>query len=322
MKITVKRIAVLTFFALCTEGASTNSALALPYTMVDMGPGIGWDVNSSGQAIVTGSGSNTQSFYWSGESRTDFPTSYSFHRGAINEAGVAVGGLVNFHAVTWTNGAMVDLGSLGGAESVSYGINNDGYVVGQYLLTEGTSEDDFRAFLHDGNTLMSLGTLPGGSYAVGNDVNNGGIVTGTSYVGPVGDGDSRGFIYSEEIMLDIGTLGGPTQAWAINDMNQIVGSSTNSSGEIRAFLYENGTMQDLGTGGGSMSQAYDINDNSQVVGTLTFSQEPSSRAFVWDEADGMVLLNDLEFVEPLSGWTNLSTAYGISDQGHIVGSGV
>ena len=77
-------------------------------------------------------------------------------------------------------------------------------------------------------------------------------------------------IYGQSCRLhDLGTLPGSdySEATAINNRGQVVGSSTFSSGPSHAFLYENGTMVDLGTlPGGFTSQALGINDRGQIVG--------------------------------------------------------
>ena len=64
------------------------------------------------------------------------------------------------------------------------------------------------------------------------------------------------------------TLGGDyTQANAINDAGQVVGSSVDASGLRVAYVYSKGQISSLGAlPGDSMSVAQDINNAGQIVG--------------------------------------------------------
>ena len=68
-------------------------------------------------------------------------------------------------------------------------------------------------------------------------------------------------------MIDIGTLGYLSDAWAVNDLGQVVGYSVTTAEEGHAFLWEKTTgMTDLGTLGSDYSAALAINDRGQIVG--------------------------------------------------------
>lgn len=139
------------------------------------------------------------------------------------------------------------------------------------------------------------------------------------------------------------TYGG--RAVDINDNNMIVGtsSSTSTGAYSHAFLYDydGGTLFDLGTlpisdtVSGLTSSAYDINELNQVVGssrqieTNTSLNDPAKyHAFLWEpaangslEAGTMTDLNDLVSSLP-TGWTLLTRATAINENGDIAGVGL
>ena len=83
-------------------------------------------------------------------------------------------------------------------------------------------------------------------------------------------GEHHAFLSKDGHMLDLGTLGGRSSvAYALNNMDQVVGESATASGYNRAFLWENGRMQDLAIASSptGFSRASGINDIGQIVGT-------------------------------------------------------
>ena len=70
-------------------------------------------------------------------------------------------------------------------------------------------------------------------------------------------------------MTDLGTLPGDafSQAAAINDHGQIVGTSFAANFHQHAFLFDNGVMIGLPTlPGGTFSEALGINNQGKIVG--------------------------------------------------------
>jgi len=289
--------------------ALTASAQAVQYHMIDLGIGSAQSINDSGQIV----------------------------------------GVSGDHAALWQNGAMQNLGTLGGNSSIAYTINNKGQVAGGSDITGNITE---HAFLWQiGSPMLDLGTLPEGSSSCAYGINdNGQVAVNSDYGGSdnnigaflwqsgspiqvlgtlrgindinnngqvVGESDGHAFLWQSGVLKDLGTLGGrSSSASNINNNGQVVGYSY-TSGNIyfHAFLWQNGSpMQDLGTLGGIYSGASDINDSGQVVGySYTTSRWDSpTHAFLWQSGSPMQDLGTLG--------GSRSEAHGINNKGWIVGS--
>ena len=141
---------------------------------------------------------------------------------------------------------LLDLGTLGGGDSLAYDVNDGNQVVGLSLDASGAH----RAFLFsdangngvaDPGEMVNLGVLPGdtASYAYG--ISNSGVIVGASRSVPIGtDGDERAVRFNPGAApTDLG-LGQGSNAYAsnaldANDAGQIVGGAL-SGFSYRPFL--------------------------------------------------------------------------------------
>ena len=119
--------------------------------------------------------------------------------------------------------------------------------------------------------------------------------------------------YAVQVTItDLGVLPGDvsSNAVAINDAGQVVGNSTDSSGNSHAFFWtSSGGMLDLGVLPGDVnSQAVALNDAGQVVGINT----DYSRSFFWTSSGGMQDLGTLPGYD-------VTAARSINGSGQIVG---
>ena len=185
------------------------------------------------------------------------------------------------HAWVWTgSGALQDLGSFGGIQSVSTpsGINDSGWIAGQSDSGSAT-----RGFVWTGSgTIQDIGTL-GGQNTLPYGINNAGTIVGGSQVS---SGTVHGFIYSNGVMTDLGPLYVPT---AINNTGQLAGIIYPAPGDyndIRGFIYSGGTYQDIGTLGGNECAPKAINDQGEITG-LSLTGSGVLQAFVYTQSGGI-----------------------------------
>jgi probable HAF family extracellular repeat protein len=250
-------------------------------------------------------------------------------------------GFAQWQAVLWNRDRrIVALGSLGGNCSTAYSVNSRGQVVGMALNSVPENGDftsfisidcpaatQARAFLWQNGSMKDLGTL-GGSDASATQVSEGGEIVGTSYTNTLPN-DTTGiptahpFLWKNGEMTDLGSLGGTlavpgsfgdhSGTRVLSDSGEVAGTSTLPGDVIRhAFLWSNGKMIDLGTLGGSISDAYAINNKGQVVGRARVSDTPLVRhAFLWEKGH----MSDLGTV----GDCVFGTAYSINSASQIVG---
>jgi probable HAF family extracellular repeat protein len=199
----------------------------------------------------------------------------------------------------------VNLGTLGGAESHAYSINERGQVVGDAITATGKTH----AFLWEKGVMTDLGTL-GGSSSYARAINDRGQVVGLSTTAA---GETRAFLWKKGIMTDLGTLtgSGNSGAQGINNRGQVVGWSNTATDAGHAFLWEKDHMIDLGAPDGGNTSASAINDDGHVVGSAYLPTQDVNRAFVWENGVMTTL-------EPLPGDTE-GAASSVNNRDQVVG---
>jgi probable HAF family extracellular repeat protein len=203
--------------------------------MTDLGPGTATGIDDTGE--IAG-GTSQHAFVISGGTRTTLPdlSNYGCCPGGLSGAS----GISNSHqivgasgngqgverAVMWTNGTITDLGTLGGAGSGAYAINDLGQVTGWAQTAAGP----VHLFLYSG-MMTDLGTFAPGAVPVPKAINNHGVIVGQG-----------AFIFSGGSFQDLNNLIPPgsgftlDDATAINDNGQIVANGYNAQGQEHAFL--------------------------------------------------------------------------------------
>lgn len=254
---------------------------------------------------------------------------------AINGQGWIVGysqdGLIDplngapaYVPILWKNGKMINLGNLGGYESLAGDINNRGQIIG---FSTNAVPDPFnpfglptqlRGFIWQNGVMTDLGTLGGPDTQIGVRVNERGQTTGssdTNFVPNVTTGlpTADPFLWENGKMIDLGSFGG-TLGFGdmVNNRGQVIGVS-DLPGDVtqHAFLWEDGNLQDLGTLGGTYSAPDWLNEAGEVVGGATTQGDLNYFAFLWKNGK-MISLGALDG-DPCS------QGNALNERGQIVG---
>ena len=202
----------------------------------------------------------------------------------------AAGLLAQQGALSYT---LVDLGTLGGATSEAFDVNNLGDVVG----TAATAAGQSHAFLFRNGRMVDLGTLAGGTASQASAISDGGVIVGTSGIngyGPMFPEFTQGFVWQDGTMQSVGALycpcsfnrrHGTSRALAVNSANRVVGDSMTGRASYKgAFLWQSNELRGLISLNDTTSDstAYAISDADEIVGEIA-GRAFAARAGVLDD---------------------------------------
>ena len=229
------------------------------------------------------------------------------------------------HAVLWKSRELIDLGTLGGFQSLAVSVNDVGQVVGFSTINADPDSFSFlgtpiHPFIWENGRMRDIGTLggPDALPSAGCVNQHSGLVAGLSLIDSTPN-DTTGvptqdpFLWQNGHMKDLGTLGGTNGfAQCANNHGQVIGQS-NLAADVdqHAFFWERGKLSDLGTLGGSFSVALWLNEAGEAVGAALTAGDQAIHATRWRRG----AIRDLGTVEG----DDCSFANANNELGQIVG---
>jgi probable HAF family extracellular repeat protein len=221
-----------------------------------------------------------------------------------------------WHAAVWQDGKIVDLGTLGGPDSVSNLMNNRGQVAGESFtnstVNNATGMPTLDPFVWRKGVMRDLGGL-GGTFGIVNWINSHGEVAGFSDL--AGDQSGHPFLWDGRQIVDLGTLGGDNGAanW-VSEHGDVAGTANTAGNQNHhAFLWRHGHMTDLPpVDGATCSNGLFVGDDGLVVGNVTDCRGNELDAVMWQNGTAYNLNNQIAPTD-----LHLITAEYVNDRGEI-----
>jgi probable HAF family extracellular repeat protein len=210
----------------------------------------------------------------------------------------------------------VDLGTLGGPESVAYGLNDSRQVVGWAHIDGCTVQGHpcRRAFLWSDGVMTDLGLLPGDEESFARAINNQGLIVGTSESGVLfGFGTFHGVTWNSGTPVQLPDLGdGQSFAHDVNDAGVIVGHAYDPILSVdRAVTWQGGVINNVGASEPhSRNRAQGISEDGVLAG------------FGWEllhPGDAVVFDGKWSTIGGLDGPWQVAEAVDVNSSGLVVG---
>ncbi len=325
-------VSLIVFAGLAQAGPPQYSIVNLG--TIDPGDGVqGFRVSNNGIATGRTLGVSNQAYSWTeGGGFVPLPNEATRPFGVgngVNDFGTVVGtGATTFFGsgalpLIWTGG-MVSALPLPAGQTLGRAndINNSGVAVGS--VNGGSLE---AAVIYSGGSasIITTAAMDGSTIRTAFSINNGGLVVGFG-VDPNNAARNVGSVYDSvaDTLTEVGFLPGRNGALAfdVSDAGHVVGATMQNQGSGVPFIWtaSGGMVEVPLPAGATQGGARGVNSNGWVVGTASTA---FALPYVFDGTTTH-LLQDL--IPVGSGWdlsmNTSSSAFGISEDGVIVGTGV
>lgn len=268
-----------------TDLGTLGGSVSMAYSINDSGVVVGQASTASGEM---------HAFVWQNGVMKDLGVAgeTSEARGINSRGdivGVAYAKNVRGGAVLWSGGQRRFIGDLGpsGSGSTAISINYKGEIAG---VSSGfsTNQGVVRGVVWLNGTISDLGAL-GGLHSTANAINGQALVVGWA---EIANDSTAAFQWQNGKMSQLASLAGSvasagngTQATAVNDSGEVVGSCVTSAGDAHAVIWNNGQIADLNAlipqRGLTLTRATGVNRSGQIVAEQQNNLDgPTIRSFL------------------------------------------